>query len=795
MNRPALLRLHLALGLISIAIVAFQLVLMQILSITQWHHFAYMVISVALLGFGASGTLIALARDWLLQRLANLLPLLMFASAVTMATAVGVSQIVSGGFDSYLLFLDSAQVWRLLLVDLLFAVPFFLGALSIGLVFVRHVERIGTLYFANLLGSGLGGVVGIALLGLVSPQHLPAVAALFALVAGFLLLPKGSRRRLSAPAALAASVTVVSLFRPAPLELSQYKHLQNALNLPEARIVAQSPSPYGLLQVVSSPALRPAPGLSLNFSGEIAVREAIFSNGNWFGAIPSWPTGPDPPLLDYSTAALPYALATPESSLILHAGTGMAVAQALDRGTTRVTAVEPHRAALDLLRARYPESAGRLLEHPSVALVATEPRTFLATDPGRHDLIVLPTVGAFGGTAGLFALQEQHTLTSEGVTGMWRHLTPDGVLCVSTWLDYPPRAPLRLAATIVEALASEGIGDPARHLAAVRSWGTVTFCVKRSPLTAAEIARVRSFAQQLRFDPLLLPGLDPGERERFHRLEDRQFFTDLDRIIAPHREGIYADYPFRLRPATDNRPFFSQFLRWQSLPHLTRLFGQRSVPFLEVGYLMVVLTFLLMAAVSVILIVLPLFRLGWKGERRLSTLLFFGGLGGGYMLVEMALIHRFVLYLGHPVYAAATVICAVLIFSGAGSYTSSRLPVKAGLPSRAAGSVVLLLLFYAILLPPLIEQTIALPLAWKSLLTLLILAPPAFAMGFPFPLGLQLLSRQCEAAVPWAWGINGCFSVLSTALATIIAVEGGFTAVFLLAAAAYTTAALSLLRV
>jgi hypothetical protein len=212
------------------------------------------------------------------------------------------------------------------------------------------------------------------------------------------------------------------------------------------------------------------------------------------------------------------------------------------------------------------------------------------------------------------------------------------------------------------------------------------------------------------------------------------------------------------------------------------------------GYLIVVLTFFQMAAAAVVLILLPLLRLGWRDGGRLRTFLYFGGLGIGFMLVEINLIHRFVFYLGHPVYAASVVICAVLVFSGAGSCASSRLDSGETAPHRAAAIVALLLLLYALILPPLIDLTIALPLAWKVLLTLVLLAPPAFAMGFPFPLGLQALSRRREADVPWAWGINGCLSVLSTALATIIAVEAGFTVVFLVAAAAYGGAALSGVR-
>jgi SAM-dependent methyltransferase len=786
-----LLRLHLSVGLLSVAIIAFQLVLMQILSITQWHHFAYMVVSVALLGFGASGSLIALARDWLLERSSFLLPLLMFGSAAAMATVVEMTQTIFGGFDSYLLFVDASQVWRLLLVSLLFSLPFFLGALAIGLVFVQYVNRIGTFYFANLFGSGLGGIAGIALLELLPPPQLPAVTALFSLAAGLLIFPRHLRRRLLAAALLTFALTAVYLLNPPPLSLSEYKDLQRALNLPGAHIVAQRSSPYGLIQIVSSPALRHAPGISLTYDHAIPVREAVFSNGNWFGAVPKWSPSDTSHLLDYTTGALPYAIAAQEKVLILNAGTGTTVAHALVHGAKRIVAVEPHSKVLDLLEEQYDTTAAKLLRHPKVTFAPVEPRTHLATDASHYDLILLPTLGTFGGTAGLFALQEHHTFTKEALVQIWRHLAPDGILCVSAWMDYPARNSLRLLATIVETLAEAGIDNPTNHLAAVRGWGTITFCVKRSLLTPVETQKVREFCNRMLFDPALLPDLDPEERERYHLLEDQRFFRYLDQLLSPERRNLYAEYGFRLQPTTDNRPFFSQFLRWQSLPHLASLFGEQAIPFIEMGYLIVVLTFFQMAAAALVLIILPLFRLGWRSRNRLKTLLYFGGLGAGYMLVEMVLIHRFVLYLGHPVYAAASVICAVLVFSGAGSYASSHLPIHDTTPHKACGLVTLLILLYTFLLPLVLQHTIAFPMGWKILFALLLLAPLSFAMGLPFPLGLQRLARFSEPDVPWAWGINGCFSVLSTALATIIAVEAGFAAALLLAALAYGTAVLT----
>lgn len=779
-----------ALGLLSAALIALQLTLMQSFAISQWHHFAYLIVAIALLGFGTAGTLLALCRQWALRHAPLLLPLLLFSCALAMTLAAGRAPNLFGRFDTYLLPYEPLQALWLLGVILLLSLPFLLGALVVGLLFIEQAERIGLTYFANLFGSGLGGLLGIALLSSFAPESLPALLALPVLVAGLLLMPR-RHRPTQGLAVLTLAAIVVSLARPPELPLSQFKDLQRTLDLPESRTVALRHDPYGQLRAVTSPALRFAPGLSLDYRGEIPQGDLLFSNGDAFGFVPRASYTESARLLDATTQGLPYAIAPPESVLILQSGTGLAAAQALNRGAGRIVAVEPHRAALELLRKEYPESAGAFFAHPEIEIVAAEPRTWLAADEDRYDLIVLPTVGTFGGGAGVMALHEQHLLTREAFAELWRKLSPDGLLCLTTWLDQPPRAPLRLAATLAELLAAEGISDPSLHLAAVRGWGTVTFCLKRSPLTPAEVANTREFCRRWSFDPLLLPGLTGDERQYFHQLPDNTLYSLLDGLLFGDRRKIIEDYLFDLRPTEDERPFFSQFLRLKTLPHLRRLVGEGALPVVELGSLVLVATLLLTTLAAVFLILLPLVRIGWRGGDRAATVGFFGALGLGYMLIEIALIHRFVLYLGNPVQAAATVIATLLIASGLGSAASERLSHRRLTPRRAAGAVVILLVLYIGLLGPLLHATITLATAARVALSLVLLAPLGFCLGLPFPLGLSALHRRQPEAVPWAWGINGCLSVVGGSLATLIAILAGFNAVLFAAALAYALAGLS----
>lgn len=779
-------RILFSIGILSITIIAFQLVLMQILSIVQWYHFAYMIISVALLGFGAGGSFLSIFREWSLKHFEVLLPALMIFSGATMALVVGLSQNPSIRFDSYLLFTEFSHIGRLFFTYLLFFIPLFLGALAIGLVFVKLVDNIGMIYFANLLGSGIGGLVAIGLIWLFLPQQLPAILSLLSVMAGIIAMPDKFRIPIITIAILSMAIIAYAIFKPPKLVLSEFKSLSKTLDLPDAEITLSESSPYGLINLVAAPALRYAPGLSLNYTDTVPVRKALFDNGNWLGPLIPWKSSGSDFMMEYTTSALPYVMKRRERVLVLDAGTGEDVAHAVIQNAHEIKAVEPNQVVMSLLKNELASETDSLYFHPKVSIHNMASRTYLLTQTTQYDLINLPVVSAFGGTSGLNALQEQYLLTKEAFKEMWNQLNEEGVISISSWMDYPYRNPLKVLSTIVEMLAEQGIHHPGDYIAAIRSWGTITFVVKKSPLARAEVQRIRDFCEKMYFDPAILPGLKPGERTNYNALQDEQFFDHLESILSDERTAFYEAYDFNIRPATDNRPYFSQFIKWKSLPHLAELFGSQAVPFFEIGYLIVVITLIQIVIAAVLLIILPLFWIGWKGGYRGWTIFYFGGLGLGYMFVELILIQRFTLYFGNPIYAAAAVISFMLVCSGFGSYFSSRLKPERENFFLVLGIIISLLILYAIILTPILQNTISWNIGFKILLAFVIIAFPTFVMGIPFPIGLRFLSNRNQAVVPWAWGINGCLSVVSTALVTIVAVELGFTWVMGFASFAYS---------
>ena len=785
-------RLMVATVLLSVALIAYQVAIIQLLSYVQWYHYANMVISIALLGFGAAGTLLSLKRNWLLKHSDNLIPMLMVFCSFTMAAAVEFGGSSFARFDSYLLFTDRIQWLKLLVNSLFYLIPFMLGALALGIVFIKYVQEIGRYYFSNLVGSGIGAVLAAALAWYFLPVSLPVVMALIAMIAGMMMMQWKKQWYVALLALIVTAFIFYRLKEPVMIKLSEYKSLSRTMNLPASRIRIQKPGPYGLVEVVSADALRYAPGLSLAFNHDVAVKSAIFNNGDWFGPVDSWNEKDSFHVMDYTTMAAPYFLRKRNKVLILNAGSASHVSLALSHGALQIDAVEPHRGVDHLLLDELVADNDSMFYRTEIKMHVTEPRSFLSSTKKKYDLIQLPVVGAFGGGTGLYAMREEYTLTKETFLKMWNLLEEDGVISITAWMDYPFRYSLKITSSLAETLRDAGVTDHQAHLAAIRSWGTLTFMLKKTALTASDTAALRKFCNDNFFDPLWLPGLKTEERAVYNEMSDSAFFAYADELLSGNREQLYDRYGFYIRPATDNKPYFSQFLRWKSLPQLTAIFGSQNVSFLELGWLIAVINFLMISLLAVFLILVPLLKPGWRGSNKGWTVLYFSGLGAGYMLLEIVLIQKFILFFGNPVYAAAFVICSMLLSSGAGSYYSSRLLPIPVVMRKILSLIFLILLLYTFFLSSLLNMLAGYPDLLKLFISLPIVAFPAILMGMPFPLGLRALANTGEKTVPWAWGINSCMSVISAALASLLAVEMGFSIVILCAAVFYGVSMLSM---
>lgn len=803
------MQLRAAIALISAAALAYEILLIRIFSIVQWHHFAAMVISLALLGYGCSGTLLALARSWLMRDASERGPsqgrrwrLVFGVSAMLFAVlavgCLGLAQRVP--FNPLALVWDPRQLIGLSALYLLLSLPFLFAATCIGVALMAAGREIPAIYRADLVGAGVGAAGAVAALFVWSASACVrgvAAIAVVAAVAGSL-----RSRRLGGWGATAVAVAAGSLaFWAVPqpwlqLWMSEYKALAKALLVSGAHAVAERSGPLALLTVVDSPEVpfRHAPGLSLAFSGKLPEQLGVFVDGEAMTTIDRVDSGVGPGgYLDYLSSALPYHLRDRPSVLVIGPGGGQEVWAAWAHAAREIEAVELNPQMSRLLLEEFAGFGGDLYRRSRVALRLAEARSYLRRTESRYDLIQVSLAQSLAAsTGGALAASESNLYTVEALVDMLGRLQPDGLLAVTLWLQIPPRANVKLFATAVEALRRLEVGDPRQRLAQIRSWGTVTTLLKKSAFRSEEIAAIRGFCEPRSFDVSYHPEISAAEVNRFNRLQTPYLYEAALAILSD-AEGFYDRYKFEVRPATDDRPFFFHFFKWRALSELLGLRGRAGIPLVEWGYLVMVATVAQAVVAGAVLILLPLRLVRGRSRRPGSSrvLAYFAALGLAFLLLEIASIQRLTLYLGHPLYAVAVVLCGFLVFAGLGAGFARR-RVRAGeRPSIVApiAAVVGLSTIYLLALPLAQSRTLAMADPARVGLCLLALAPLAFFMGMPFPLGLVRVMEIRPVWVPWAWGINGCASVVGATLAPVVAIHLGFTAVVLFAVVCYLVCA------
>lgn len=801
-SRPPLL----AVALVSAAALAYEVLLTRIFSIVLWHHFAYMIISVGLLGYGAAGSVVSLLRKPL-ERHYELL--FIAAAALFGLTALLCAQAAQHvGFNPLELAWSGRQLVHLATAYALLALPFFFAAVCVCLTLTRFGTDIPRVYSFDILGGACGSLgIVIALFVLAPGQALALVAAIGGAAAA------AGAFRLGHPRLGAALLVLVGagaaglpdgLMR---LKLSEYKPLAQALGVQGARLVFETSSPLGLVSVVENSAvpLRHAPGLSLNAPQGPPPQLAVFIDGDGPHAIDRFDGERDSlRYLDFVTWALPYHLVEQPAVLVLGAGTGIDLLQAHYHGARSVDAVELNPQVVELVERHYAEFSGRPYHLPGVRLHLAEARGFVAAARGRYDLIQVTLLDAFGASsAGLHALAESYLYTVEALEAYLQRLNPDGLLAITRWVTLPPRDALKLFATAVLALERAGVGDPDRRLAMIRGWRTATLIVKNGVITPAEAERIRVFCRTRAFDPVYFPGMERDEANRYTLLPQPWYDEGARALLSPDRGAYLARYKFAIAPATDDRPYFFNSFKWRSVPEFLALRRQGALPPVDWGYPVLVATLLQALLASAVLILLPLrFLQPAPASARTAPTwriaAYFAAVGLAFMLMEIAFIQKLTLFLSHPLYAVAVALAGFLLFAGMGSRFAARLLREPKRRPDALWRAMLLLCLGAglalLALPLATAHGIGLPDPARIALALALIAPVAFPMGMPFPLGLAQVSRRWGHLVPWAWAINGCASVVGAVTASLLAVHAGFTAVVLVALGLYLFAAASLPR-
>lgn len=794
-------RILIAVFLVSAAAISFEILLMRILSITHWHHFAWMIISLALLGYGASGTLIAIAGRWLEPRFNQAFAVSALMFSLSIVVCVVIAQRIP--FNAFEVIWDPAQFLYLGAMYLLFILPFLFAAVCVGLAFTFHRALIERIYFADLVGAGIGALLIMGLLFLLAPVQALVLLSVLALTASVIF--SGHSRAGGRVLLLAQAAWLVALLAGlhqdrVVLRPSEFKGLSQSLQVVGSRVLAEKSSPLGLLTVVESPHVpfRHAAGLSFNARSLPPKQLAVFTDGDGMTVINQFDG--EFSAVDYLadvTAALPFRLLDQPDVLVLGSGAGADVLLALHEGATRVDAVELNPQMIALVRDDFAAFAGPIYDLPRVEVHLAEARAYISRSDRRYNLV---QVGLLDSSAvagsGIQALNENYLYTVEAIEAYLRRLQPGGLLAITRWLRIPPRESLKLAATVIGAMRNLGVDDPGSRLVVIRSWNTVTLLAAERPFGPDDIAEIREFSRSRSFDTAWYPSMPPAEANSFNRLDRPYLYEGIASLLGADAQGFIDRYKFRLTPATDDRPYFFHFFKWRALPEILSLRKRGGASLLEWGYPVLIATLLQAALAGSILILLPLarFRPSAGATGRMGSYFFLLGLA--FLFIEMAFIQKFILFLGHPLYSVAVVLAGFLVFAGFGSAFTGRATGTDVRPivRTAVMAIIAVALLYIFLLPVLFEKLMGLGAVHRIMISIALIAPLAFFMGMPFPLGLKRIARLEPGFIPWAWGINGFASVISAVLATLLAIHAGFTVVLLTALVFYGSAWLAFRR-
>jgi spermidine synthase len=749
----------LGVALVSLATLALELTLTRLFSATMFYHFAFLAISLALFGSGASGVFLYVLRPRLEEaRTAGLLALFsaLYAAATVAALLVILSHPLSPVAPGLSTLASLAWIYGAA------ALPFFFAGCVITLAITAWARDISRLYLFDLGGAALGCLALVPMLGLLGAIDTVLLVAVVALLGGFLL----SRRRWLLPLLAAAVALLV------------YNHATGRITLRESKGLSEDLvvfSKWNSFSRVTVTRTEDADQLLIFIDSDAATilfRDAADLDRH---------RG-----LADRAEGLAYHLGGRAKVLVIGPGGGLDVILARLHGARDVTAVEVNPlVARDVVSAEpFRTFSGRLFEQPGVRLVVDEGRSFLRRSRESYDLIAATMVDTWAATAaGAFALSENNLYTVEAFSDYLERLAPGGILSMNRWYQDPPDQLLRIVSLGRAALAARGCRDASLHFVIVRGpeegmpLTTATVLLKKSPFTEGEVERVEAFARRLDLELVYTPRTRPA--------------NDLTRLItAPDPAAVWRVFPSNISPTTDDSPFFFQTVRPGSM--LSKRWARGEWRRTNLGTLVLFGLLGITAFVVVAFILGPLLlvrrRLDGTARRaRLPFLLYFACLGAGFIVIEVVLIQKCVLFLGHPAYALTVVLFALLLWSGLGSFASGRFPDAVLVrPLRwailaVAGLVVLAVL----LLSPLFYALVHLAAPWRILITVAALAPLGLALGMPMPTGIRLLHQRAPELIPWAWGVNGAASVLGSVGAVALAMVAGFDLALLVGAGLY----------
>ena len=763
------------LGLTSFAALLLELALTRLFSVVLFYHFAFLAISIALLGLGAGGVFAYLLK----KRLARF-PTRTLAARLCMVNSVLVLLVLEVVLHvPVALTVTGENFLRLSILYVDSSVPFFLTGLLFSAVFARETWRVPRLYGADLSGGALACLAVVPLLNWVGGPN-TILAAAVAMAAAAMVWAASSSARKAAGGLVAAFVLLIAA-----------NHSGQLIDVVYAKGMFRDPAwvEFARWNALSRVEVdRQGQGKAIVIDADAQTYIMNCDLAHWRGS--EWERN-----LMSAPPALANVLRPQGEFAIIGPGGGVDVLRAVANGSPSVTGIEINPIIADtIMRGRYADYALHLYERPEVHIHVTDGRSYLRSTSQQFDVVQMTLVDTWASTAaGAFALSENNLYTEEAFREYFQHLKPDGMVAITRWEFRQPREALRVLAVAMQALHSLGVANPERNFI-VASQGPlnedgipVVVLAKKTSFTLEEESAVKAhFERYKELAALYLPS-QPGHNP----------FADLIASNDPYR--FAQSYAYNVSPVTDNAPFFFFTLK------AGQILGQQGRHGIDWKVNLGVLVLILVLVISLVAVlgflILPL---ALQGARQSPLpLLYFVAVGLGYILVEIAFIQRFVLFLGHPTYALTVVIFLLMLSSGAGSLFSRRWLPRTEMAWMPLVLVILALLVDVFFLPGWLEAWVGLGLYSRIVVSGLLLAPLGFVMGMPFPTGLRALAAGpvldvpsgatgADNAVEWAWAMNAAASVLGSVLAMVIAIQFGLTVTLACGVGAYLLALLLL---
>jgi predicted membrane-bound spermidine synthase len=735
--------LYLGVALTTLATLLLELTLTRIFSVVFYYHFAFLAISIALFGLGVGGVFSYVVAGWkapLFRKLGHLSTL----NSLFVLVSVGV--VITQR--------EQPGAWGLAMVYFGTSLPFFVSGTIVSLAISETVERVDRVYFFDLLGAATGCILLVPFLNhFGGPRTVIFVAVFFAAAGAIWHSMAGSIAWRAASVALALALFASAFFSATDSLIA--------------------------IRYAKGQKLKHEDFVQWNSFSRIAVRDyLILIDADASTGIASFDfehlSARDRHLLLEDGPALPYVLRPGAKTLVIGPGGGWDVARALASGSHDITGVEINPIiATTVMRERFAALSRGIYLRPDVHIYIEDGRSFVRRSREKYQVLQATLVDTWASTAaGAFALSENNLYTTDALRDYLLHLTDDGVAAFTRWGLDPPRESLRLVSLAMAALRQLGETEPWRHIIVGRdtspqkSWGSLdTVLISRKPFPPADLDRARAAMAAAHMQPVYLPD---------ERLPNQ--FTDL--LRSPDPAAYQRHYQYDISPVSDNRPFFFYSVQPRDvlgfLSHASRTSADfkinRAVPLL---YALMAISVL---ATAIILALPPMLlrtRLPTQNGVR-AFLLYLVAIGAGYILIEVALIQKFVLFLGHPTYALTVVIFSLLVSSGLGSYSSRR--ILGDRHRRLYGALLLIAVLVALLaavVTPVLAAGVGLPLVMKFVITVLLISPAGFVMGMPFPTGLKRLEAWHKPSVRWAWSLNAAASVLGSVGALVCGIYLG----------------------